>query len=245
VAGCAAAWLLLRRRQPVVSIGVAWFFCALLPVSGVVDLLYPALMADRYLYIPLVGAALATAGAIPGAAAWLQRRLPSHPLAGAAAAGAALVACAGVLAVVSAGRVPAWNNQVTLWEEARRGAPANSYVLNGLGWSYRQAGRLGEAEPVLQQAAALAPEAAEPKMNLAAVAFLRGDGAAAMAYTEAVLRVRPGHPVALRFLGVLFEAQGRRDLAIESMKAAVAANPSDELSRRCLSDLEAAGRQVL
>ena len=79
-AGCAGAWLLLLRRRPVVAIGIAWFFAALFPVSGVVEILYPALMADRYLYIPLVGAAIAVAGALPDLAAWNPRRLPAHAL---------------------------------------------------------------------------------------------------------------------------------------------------------------------
>ena len=141
--------------------------------------------------------------------------------------------------------MPAWRNSLTLWEEARRGAPTSYYVLNALGWSYRQANRLDDAERVLVQADAIAPGFPETKLNLAAIAFLRNDLSAAERYTEHVLQLNPRDTGALRFRGVLFEVQGRRDLAIESLKAAVASNPSDALSRRCLADLETAQGSAL
>lgn len=240
VAGCAAGWLLLLRRRPAVGIGIAWFFAALLPVSGLVDLLYPALMADRYLYIPLAGAALAIAGAFPVAAPWQLRRLPARRLAGAAAGCAALIACVAVFAVTSARRVPAWRNSVALWEQARRGAPASAYVLNALGWSYRQVNRLNRSERVLMQAVAIAPNYIDPKVNLAAIAFLRGDLETAARYTRQVLQLDPRDAVALRYRGVLLEAAGHLDLAIESLEASVAADPFDAYSRRYLSELQAA-----
>ncbi|MDX6769449.1 MAG: hypothetical protein SF051_07945, partial [Elusimicrobiota bacterium] len=52
----AAAWH-LRRRRPGASFGVAWFFATLLPVAGLLPVY--AIMAERYLYIGLAGAAWA------------------------------------------------------------------------------------------------------------------------------------------------------------------------------------------
>ena len=42
----------LRRRAPDVYFGIGWMLITLFPVAGVITLLRPALMADRYLYIP-------------------------------------------------------------------------------------------------------------------------------------------------------------------------------------------------
>ena len=88
------AW---RRRRRVEAVGLAWIGIAYIPVS---NLLVPIgiLMAERTLYLPSAGLALAL-----GAAA---RGLPARPL----AVGAALVLLAG--AVRTAGRVPVWRDNL-------------------------------------------------------------------------------------------------------------------------------------
>ena len=54
------AWF-SSRHHPLVTLGIGWFFVAVLPVS---NLLFPAgiLLAERTLYLPSVGASLALAG---------------------------------------------------------------------------------------------------------------------------------------------------------------------------------------
>jgi tetratricopeptide (TPR) repeat protein len=245
VAACGAAWLLLLRRRPLTALGGAWFVVALFPVSGVVDLLYPALMADRYLYIPLAGAALAVAGALPDPGAWDPRRMPARRLAATGAACAALIACVSAFAGTAARLVPAWRDPVTFWEQARHDAPTSPYVLNALGWSYWQVNRLEEADQVLARAAALAPNSTDVKINLAAVAFLRGDVEAAARYTEQTLRINPRDSVALRYRGVLLQGQGSIALAIEALRAAVDADPFDERSREYLQELTAEAEREL
>src|SRR5207249_6348804 len=56
-----AAGVVMRRRAPDFFFGIGWVLVTLAPVSGVVAFLRPALMADRYLYIPSIGACLAVA----------------------------------------------------------------------------------------------------------------------------------------------------------------------------------------
>jgi len=65
----AAAWAALvvavavaaarARRAPRAALALGWFLAGVIPVSGLITMLYPALAADRYLYVPLLGAALA------------------------------------------------------------------------------------------------------------------------------------------------------------------------------------------
>ena len=211
--GSAAIWLRLLRRGAVVAFGIAWYFTALFPVSGVVDLLQPALMADRYLYVPLAGAALAVAGTI-AAAGEAARRLPlvrSRVLA--CIGGAVVIACCMVLAVATAQRLPVWRGPVSLWEEARRGAPASPYVLNALGMAYWKSDRLDAAEQALVQAASLAPDYTAPKLNLGIVAFFRGDLDTATSFTDQVLQLDPRDSAALRQKGMIFDARGLSDLS--------------------------------
>ena len=49
--------LLAARRRPYVTVGWLWFFGTLLPVIGIVQMGFQAL-ADRYMYVPLVGVAI-------------------------------------------------------------------------------------------------------------------------------------------------------------------------------------------
>ncbi len=120
VVGLLAAGLALAaRRQPVLACGGAWFLVALLPVSGLVTLLRPSLMADRYLFIPLVGLAIAVGAGVQvlGRAAiprWMK-------LAAAGAAGTAIA----VGALTAAGRETLWRDSLTLSETASGEAPRN------------------------------------------------------------------------------------------------------------------------
>jgi protein O-mannosyl-transferase len=105
-------WLAWRRGRKVEAFGLGWIALALLPVA---NLLYPAgvLVAERTLYLPSVGVALAAgaalvmgAGAEGGAevAATLERRR----LAGMVGVGVALLLIAG--GVRTALRVPVWRD---------------------------------------------------------------------------------------------------------------------------------------
>lgn len=241
--GCAGACLLLLllRRAAVIALGAVWYFVALFPVSGVVDLLRPALLADRYLYIPLAGAALAVAGGFAAAREAVRRGpRPARSRVVAFVGFAAAVASCSAFAVTTARRLPAWHDHVPFWEAARRGAPESPYVLNALGWAYRRDRRFDEAERVLTRAVELQPDFPDPRRNLAAVALHQGDFEAAGRHTEEVLRINPHDGVALRYRGYLLAMAGRLERAIASLESAVAAEPFNPGHRQCLEELMAA-----
>lgn len=56
--------LRLMRHQPKTILGFLWLSVGLLPVSGIITFLKPTLIADRYLYIPLMGFAFVLAAAL-------------------------------------------------------------------------------------------------------------------------------------------------------------------------------------
>ena len=73
----AVSWLALRqrRRYPFFLVGWFWYLCTLVPVIGLVQVGYHA-MADRYMYLPLVGLSIAIAW---GAKTIVERRPDSNP----------------------------------------------------------------------------------------------------------------------------------------------------------------------
>jgi tetratricopeptide (TPR) repeat protein len=109
----AAAAVALRRRWPRASYGAVWIAIALLPVSNVVATMQ--YLAERFLYLPLAGFALA----IGAAGHALARRRPWLVY----ALGGLLIAAYGVRSAV---RVPDWRSNLTLFEATVRDTPATA-----------------------------------------------------------------------------------------------------------------------
>lgn len=126
------------RRQPLVAMGVAWFFLTLLPVSQLVPI--QNLMADRYLLLPLGGVALVLAAAL----VWLRERLGSAPLWG------ALALCL-VLAWLTRGQNHVWHDSVSLWTAALERSPEDARIRRNLAGVLATEGQREEAEALLQE----------------------------------------------------------------------------------------------
>jgi tetratricopeptide (TPR) repeat protein len=144
----AGAILALRARHPL-GLGLAWFLVALLPVSNVIPL--PVPVAERFLYLPLVGFALAAAAAL----AHFHHRVPMSLRRPLACAGvAALLACT----IFTHLRHRAWRDNETLWATTARAFPASWSAHHGLGAELLGRHELDRASVELHAALRLAPE---------------------------------------------------------------------------------------
>jgi tetratricopeptide (TPR) repeat protein len=115
----------------------------LVPVANLVPIYRPA--ADRYLYLPMAGVAVAVACLLD--APWLAGReaLRRRVIIGCMAA----VAILG-LACIERQRV--WADSLALWSDSHRKNPASVTTAAGLGEALREAGRLTEAEALTREA---------------------------------------------------------------------------------------------
>jgi len=144
VAMCLA--LALRRRAPLVTFGIGFFYLALLPSSRLVTasnlnlslgghtVFQPAntlLVAERVVYTPSAGLLLAAAAGL----AALARRFGRG-----AAAAAALALCA-LLASLTLRRNEQWHSETALWEAETRVAPQNGDGWRLLVGAYLRQGR--------------------------------------------------------------------------------------------------------
>jgi hypothetical protein len=237
LAAGAAGWVVLvRRGRAAEGLGIAWFFATLLPVSGIVNLLQPAYMADRYLYIPLLGGAVALGALLdrPGLLA-VPEDLPAVP-AGPPfpAVPAAACAVAVVLAASTALRVSEWRDSRTFWEAAYEDAPGSFYVNTALGCAYKIDRDLPRAEAFLRRAVALGDRRALPHLNLAGVELVRGNTAAAEEHLSEALRIAPAHPDALSYLGVVRAMEGKEEEARRLWEEALRHNPYEVQAERNL-----------
>jgi hypothetical protein len=174
-----ATQVFVAWRNRVFALGAAAFWLGLLPVANLVPIYHP--LADRYLYLPLIGAA------------WmLAPFLARHRLAPWLAALAALP-----LAVGTFQYEKVWHDELSLWQAAERTNPFSYLARTNLGIALVHAGRPAEAIPVLQRAVEASRHAqAEPYAFLAiALEALGRPAEADKAFTEAVaLDPRYAHP---------------------------------------------------
>lgn len=249
--GVGLAWW-LRRREPRAAAALAWMALAWIPVSGIVPLTHP--LADRYLYLPLVGFAWLAAEGLRALGSGESKAARGVAL----GLSALLVVAWGGLTIK---RHAEWRDELTLWSSAVANEPTSYRAHYNLGDALDKAGRLAEAEasyrralelkPVFslghyslgrllyrtgrteeaidefQGALADKPDYAEARNHLGLIYAERGDLGRARASYEDALKIEPENANALNNLGILAARQGRLDEAEASFRRAVAAAPYD------------------
>lgn len=174
-----ASW----RRRPALTLGIAFFYVALLPSTRL--LADPALLAERFVYLPSAGLAIPLAF---GLAALVRRLGPTPVVAGTAA----IAAC---LAAVTLDRNRDWHSREALWESEYRAGAGDWKVLLNLSQVRLGQRRFEEAIALCDRGLALMPSQtgfhtnrglalaslgryAEAETSLAAAAAGGGDPAA-------------------------------------------------------------------
>ena len=194
----ALAWAIAARRSPEpLRAGCLWLLLGLLPISNLVPIA-SAPVAERYLYVPGLGFALAVAALWAGARKWAPR-----------AAAGALAALALALGSWSAARTTVWHDDLALYRSMVASHPGNAVAFHNLGKLRFDAGRLDEAILAWVRASQLDPEGFSAYNNLGNAYALRGDDRRAWEAYEAALRHDPEEAMPLFNLARIHERQGR------------------------------------
>jgi tetratricopeptide (TPR) repeat protein len=197
--------LLWSRSRPYAMMGWLWFIGTLVPVIGVVQVGTQA-HADRYMYLPLIGIAIAVAFAAQEAVA----RSPAMSKSlGVAAVGIVLA-----LSVIASAQVRTWKDSFSLFEHALSVSPEAAFPHVRLGMIYAMNVKFKKAQEhfdlaferdaeqaavVLQQLDSMAaahvgmgrfPEAIRTAEFAILLAVQVGDGARAHAIGERLSRYR-------------------------------------------------------
>jgi tetratricopeptide (TPR) repeat protein len=204
----AAAVLIGRHRRG--AFWIAWFGVTLAPMLNLVP--FPALMADRYLYIPLLGPLVLAARGARGLArhsAALRRGLP-------ALVGIAVGLCAWLTTV----RIPVFHDDITLWADwALRKTVAAVDVPSG--------GDPNRPDLVMLREALLRdPESPVLHNNLGAIAFELNHIAEAVAELEQARARAPGDPLVALNLGRAYLHGHQPALAARTLEEAVRLRPA-------------------
>jgi hypothetical protein len=127
VAGFVIATITVWKFSPRAGFGLTWFLVALAPVSNVLPM--SMLMAERFLYLPMVGICIATLPVMEAALGKMSR--PVNRVASASAC--ALLFLLGVASVV---KNSAWREPVVLWNQTLQDYPDSYRARMGLAGAY-------------------------------------------------------------------------------------------------------------
>jgi protein O-mannosyl-transferase len=205
-------WL-RRERWPMLIACAGVFIAGILPVSGVIpfDFQRISTVADRYLYLCMLGPALAIA--------WLLAR-QWHLVAGATAA-----VVLGALGVASATQTRYWRDAGTLFGYAVTINPNSWLAHNNLGNSLAERGQLKPAIEHYRRALEIDPDYAMAHNNLGKALFARGELDQAIDHFKQALRINPGYAKAHYNLGTVLARQGEIDEATNYFRRAVEIDP--------------------
>ncbi|ADU67191.1 Tetratricopeptide TPR_1 repeat-containing protein [Desulfurispirillum indicum S5] len=204
------AAVLLRRREPLICVGILWFFLGLVVESSIIPL---DPVFEHRLYISMFGFVLVVMAAI-------QRIPRSYAV-------AVLLTLVTVLSVLTWQRNSLWNDPVAFYEDNLQRAPSNERIYVDLGNLYMAEGRVGEARLLYERALEINPRYVPIHINLSRAY------AAELQYKMGIdillegIRLNPWHYRLYNNIGTLYNAQGNFHEANSFLRKGVALEPND------------------
>lgn len=155
-----AAQIVLAAQSRVFALGAVVFWSALLPVSNLVMPIYRP-MADRFLYVPMLGMALMAAAIF----SWARRK-PWN-----VAVATLLVPAACALSWSTFQREKVWHDSLSLWSNTSKRNPYSSDAVAGFAGALYDAGAWKESVPVFERAITLSKGKAADQFACMALAL--------------------------------------------------------------------------
>lgn len=166
-------WHYRKLRWP--GIAWLWFLIMLLPVSNLIPI--AAIMAERFLYLPLVGLSLLVG--------WLTNRVRPKTM----------VVTAGIILLLFMGlnlrRGWEWRAPEVFWRTEIKRSPGSAIAHNNLGHYYYRRQQLDSAEVYFSQAIKLNPSLAAAQASLGDVYYHQGQYQKALNRYLEYLRLQP------------------------------------------------------
>ncbi len=158
-----------RHQNKQVLFGVSWFVITLLPFTNIIPVGVP--IAERYLYLPMVGFSFIIASLFAIAYDMIRERF--HSLQKSLIVLVVCVMC--IYWVRTAVRVADWKDNLTLWRTTAVTSPGSDLVHNNLGRAYAAENNMEEARKHFERAIALDPTNTTALTNAGVVYLSQGD----------------------------------------------------------------------
>ncbi len=196
------------RFSKEISFSIGWFLITLFPVYNLIEIYHP--LAERYLYLPIIGFCLAVPTAINAALKW---RFTRH----AAIIRATLLPVVVIVAIYSYATIqrnPVWQSNYSLWSDTVQKSPDSLVARGGLGMAYLEKGMLEDAARQFKLTIERYPDHHKSYYNLGLVHYRQGDLKKAVALFNRSIALDPNSVRAHYNLGTIYLQQQMWDLAI-------------------------------
>jgi len=203
-------------RYPFLIVGWLWYLGTLVPVIGLIKIGDFA-MADRYMYIPLIGPAVIIAWGVPE----MLARIPRNKF---IAATAAVIALA-VLSLATHRQVRIWANSFTLFEHALKVTNDNFFAHYGLGHVYSGKGDYDAASVHFSKAVRINSTKATLYIDLGRSLAGRGNIKDAKTQFVKALEIKPHYPATHFYLANVLVVQNQLNKAIYHFSEALRLHP--------------------
>ena len=210
-----------RNRFPYLIVGWCWFLGMLLPVIGLVQVGEQA-MADRYMYMPLIGLSVMIAWGLPALAQRVRH--------GTRWLSVSALVIAPLLIGATWSQVGVWRDSFTLYDHAIRVTSNNWLAHNNLGTTLVNLGRKEEGLAHYREALRIKPDYALAHCNIGVMLAERGDTAKAIAHYNEAIRIKSDYTDAHINLGLLLVGQGKIPEAVAQYSEALKASPDNALA---------------
>lgn len=198
----------IRKKHPIATLGLLWFFVTLAPASSLIPL--GDVAVERRLYLPMVGIAITSAYLL---------LLISKRIGGRKITAICSITFAGFLYLTLASN-NIWQNEMTLWDHGAKRSPDKLRVLNNRAWGHYLEGDTAGAKDLYAKLIERFPDYPYAYHNLGGIYLKEGDTNAAIREYQTAVRLRP---MLAHFRESLGAAYDRADLfklsAVEFKKA--------------------------
>lgn len=213
----AAVAMVMRRREPLLTLGFSWLLIGVLPVLGLLsfDFQQYSTVADHYLYLSMAGVVV-----------WVGWVGSAHrvapPLLGLLLIG---------LVIRSASQADVWTDSRTLFTHALEVNGDSFAALNSLAVVELTEGRPQEADRLAQRAIELRPGRVEAYVTLGNARLALGQLDHAEAAFRRAIAIAPNDGKAYSNLAALLAQRGRLSEALSFIGEALRLDPDDPQSR--------------
>ncbi len=225
-----AGWA-IRKEKPLVSVGIFWFFIALLPNSNIIPT--GTMMSERYLYLPSAGFCLLAGLFISGGGRKAVREI---------FLGIFIL----YLSALSIYQLPVWRNPESLWKHALKVLPNNLLALRNLAAHYKRTGEAEKAKALYIEMAQKGSHREFALSELSAYAIDDGNYALAENLILPLLRLTPGNEGLKKNLLIArcqLNRQGWKDMAKDVLSVYPEARLYEEVGN-CYANIGEGGEAV-
>ena len=220
--GVTWASLRLIRQCPYVLVGWLWYLGMLVPVIGILQVGSQS-MADRYMYLPIVGLSIAV---VWGTADLLEsRRLPWYWAA--SLAGVVLL----LLSIGAYRQAGYWKDSQTLFERTLAVTEGNFVIENNMALIMAEEGKRDEAIDFYRKALAIQPGLPEAQVNIAQELMKSGQPDEAFTHLTEALRLKPNLPLAHMDLVLLLADRGNMEEANRHLNELLRLSTGDAMAQ--------------